>query len=327
MRVALRAPRTASSLVLPRHRLLQPSLQSPLSLRHNARALSTKPEGAASDSKDNADGAASSKKEEEASSSSSAEEQPLPLHQRFMADMSSLFGSLKSKVSGGGGADATANDKGGPEEGPAAGQGAVVVREPTFWEKHFDQESPFFERVKGMFSGAGDGVGGVTDRVFGVTEQAEAMELLRETHPPWVQEDFLQHISDDLGPEVLGAYLTGDADVLKSATREQALAMLTASVNERKERKLNMDDRILYMSDPELESIRIIGGMPTIIVAFETHQIYCLRSKSNGAVVEGSEDDIRAFHYLWALQPNLESEAEHDWQVTELAIRGVLETY
>ena len=27
------------------------------------------------------------------------------------------------------------------------------------------------------------------------------------------------------------------------------------------------------MSEPELESIRIIGGLPTIIVAFETHQV------------------------------------------------------
>ena len=27
------------------------------------------------------------------------------------------------------------------------------------------------------------------------------------------------------------------------------------------------------MSEPELESIRIIGGQPTIIIAFETHQV------------------------------------------------------
>ena len=168
---------------------------------------------------------------------------------------------------------------------------------------------------------------GVTDRVFGVTEQAEAMELLRETHPDFVQEDFLQYINDELGPSVIGAYLKGEVEVLQQACREQALATLKASVNERTERKLLMDPRILFMSEPELESIRIIGGLPTVIVAFETHQVYCLRSLSNGAIVEGSEDDIRAFHYLWALQPNLEeSESELPWQVTELAIRGVLET-
>ena len=239
-----------------------------------------------------------------------------------------FLSSLFSRLTGRGGSSAAASDAAGPEAGPAAGQGAVTVREPTFWEKHFDQESPFFQRVKGMFSGAGDGVGGVTDRVFGVTEQAEAMELLRETHPDFVQEDFLQYINDELGPSVIGAYLKGEVEVLQQACREQALATLKASVNERTERKLLMDPRILFMSEPELESIRIIGGLPTVIVAFETHQVYCLRSLSNGAIVEGSEDDIRAFHYLWALQPNLEeSESELPWQVTELAIRGVLETY
>ena len=91
--------------------------------------------------------------------------------------------------------------------------------------------------------GAGDAAGGVTDRVFGQTEQAEAMELLRETHPDWHQESFLSMINDSLGPDVLRAYLKGDLDSLRETTREQAYAMLAASVNERKERQLLMDPR------------------------------------------------------------------------------------
>ena len=87
-----------------------------------------------------------------------------------------------------------------------------------------------------------------------------------------------------------------------------------------------MDTRILHMSEPELEGVRIINGLPTPIVSFETHQVYCLRNFS-GDVKEGDEDDIRAFHYLWALQLNEVSDAKEKWQVTELAIRGVLQTY
>ena len=44
-------------------------------------------------------------------------------------------------------------------------------------------------------------------------------------------------------------------------------------------------------------------------------------------VCEGNEDDIRSFHYLWALQPNEQADSEHKWQLTELAIRGVMSTY
>ena len=67
--------------------------------------------------------------------------------------------------------------------------------------------------------------------------------------------------------------------------------------------------------------------LPTLIVSFETHQIYCIRNALTGAIAEGDEDDIRSFHYLWALQPNEQSGSEHPWQVTELAIRGVMEVY
>ena len=56
-------------------------------------------------------------------------------------------------------------------------------------------------------------------------------------------------------------------------------------------------------------------------------QLYCLRNALTGAIVEGDEDDIRSFHYLWALQPNEESESEAPWQVTELAVRGVMQVY
>ena len=38
-------------------------------------------------------------------------------------------------------------------------------------------------------------------------------------------------------------------------------------------RQVRMDERILHLSEPELESIKIINGQPTLIVSFETHQL------------------------------------------------------
>ena len=63
-----------------------------------------------------------------------------------------------------------------------------------------------------------------------------------------------------------------------------------------------MDPRILHMSDIELETVRIIGGAPTPVISFDLHQLHCIRSSLTNAVVEGSEDDIRAVYYLFALQ-------------------------
>jgi len=178
-----------------------------------------------------------------------------------------------------------------------------------------------------MFGGAGNAAGAVGDGVFGETEQAEAMRELREMIPSFSQEGFLEEIKEEMGPLVLSAYLKGDMDVLRATCRDQAYATLHASVVDRQTRQLLMDPRILHMSEPELEGIRIIAGLPTPIISFETHQLYCLRNALTGAIIEGDEDDIRSFHYLWALQPNEQSDAEEKWQVTELAVRGVMQTY
>ena len=150
-----------------------------------------------------------------------------------------------------------------------------------------------------MFGGAGNAAGAVGDGVFGETEQAEAMRELREMMPTFSQESsytyiymhvhahactymhvhahtcmymhvhahtytsqesFLQEIGEEMGPRVIGAYLKGDMDVLRATCRDQAYATLNASVVDRHTRQLLMDTRILHMSEPELEGIRIIAG-------------------------------------------------------------------
>ena len=222
---------------------------------------------------------------EEEKKASSSEEQsapppPPPLYERFMADMSTLLENIKATVSAGSqGTPSSAQGSSGDSDGPSnpeAGS-AVVVRPPTFWEKHFQQESPFFERLRGVMGGAGDAAGRVGD-FFGETEQAEALGMLKEQMPEFRQEAFLQHIGESLGPEVIGAYLKDDLDVLRANCRDQAFAILSSAVVERQTRQLRMDPRILHMSEPELESVRIINGQPTPIVSFETHQLYCIRS-------------------------------------------------
>jgi import inner membrane translocase subunit TIM44 len=209
----------------------------------------------------------------------------------------------------------------------------------------------------------GEGAGGIGDRVFGETEQAEAMGELRLLMPDFSIEEFLREdISETIAPAVLSAYLKGDVEGLRRTCRDAAFGVLQRSVMEREAQQLLMDPRILHISDPELEGIRFIGGTPTPVVSFEAHQLNCVRSKQTAAVVEGSEDDIRAVYYLLALQPVEASEAEEAdaggadadapeggeagageeggakgatpdeaeplrWQVTELAVRGMQSVY
>merc|ERR1719198_596187 len=252
----------------------------------------------------------------------------VPLYARLMEDAESLFRTAKEKLFEGTGVAASRPAPGVPIDTESTG---VVIKEPSFWEKATNSanESGFLRGFGRFFGAAGDAAGAVGDRVMGENEQAEAMQLLRETYPRWNQEVFLEHIKEKMAPDIIGAYLNGDLETLRADCREQAFAQLNALVQERNSRNLLMDPRILHMSEPELEGIRIIGGMPTPVVSFEIHQLHCIRSRLTAAIVEGDEDDIRSVHYLWALQLAEDAEEmaeaavpeEERWQVTELAVR------
>ena len=270
-------------------------------------------------------------------------EPPLPLYQALMQDVREMWARLTTS---------SAANK--PIDHETT---TVAVKEPSFWEKTFNQasDSAAFRGFAGAFGKAGDAAGSATDRILGQTEQAEARELLREVMPSFSQDEFLKHLKSELMPQVIGAYLKGDDAVLRTACREQAYALLHASVMERQARQLKMDPRILHMSDPEIVGYRIIGGNPTPVISFEAHQLHCVRDLK-GKVVEGDEDDIRAVYYLFALQPfdadatttaagagaeeaaDGEGDGEGEepkeeapppppWQVTELAVQGSLQTY
>jgi import inner membrane translocase subunit TIM44 len=145
----------------------------------------------------------------------------------------SFFDQLRDRLSGlfGGGANAA----------PARGQGdpnstEVIVKEPSFWEKTFNfaSESPF-GRFGAVF---GDAAGGVGDRIFGETEQAEALRELREIMPDFDMDTFLATEVVQKQKEVLGAYLRGDMEALRRTCRDAAYGALHKSVMERQAHQL-----------------------------------------------------------------------------------------
>jgi len=288
---------------------------------------------------DGAAGTGAASKEEPAASSkgerAAGEEggsKPLPLYQQAMADAAALFSTVSAGVRRTLSREGAAAPPPPPEGGgEGVSSNAVVVKQPSFWEKTFNfaSESPFMQGFSRIFGAAGDTAGGLGDRIFGETEQAEAIGELRTLVPDFTVDEFMKHDVEHLVPQVLKAYLVGDAETLRRTCRDAAYGMLHKSIMEREAHQLVMDQRILHMSDPELEALRFVGGQPTPVISFEAHQLNCVRSKLTNAVVEGDEDDIRAVHYLFALQLNESAEAPRAerWQVTELAVRGRQSVY
>lgn len=150
------------------------------------------------------------------------------------ADSRSFFDQVRDRLGGLFGAGSAA---------PARGQGdpnstEVIVKEPSFWEKTFNfaSESPF-GRFGAVF---GDAAGGVGDRIFGETEQAEALRELREIMPDFDMDTFLATEVVQKQKDVLGAYLRGDMEALRRTCRDAAYGALHKSVMERQAHQLKV---------------------------------------------------------------------------------------
>ena len=154
--------------------------------------------GAEAEAKTDAKAGAETDAKADAKADADAPPPPPPLWEKFMSDVSSLASAVRSKVEGGG----SPNPAAGPMDGDTT---AVVIRPPSFWEKNFNQDSPFFQRFRSLFGAAGDtagSIGDISDRVMGETEQAEALRELREIMPDFHMETFLNECGEDLVPKV-----------------------------------------------------------------------------------------------------------------------------
>jgi import inner membrane translocase subunit TIM44 len=223
---------------------------------------------------------------------------------------------------------------------------AVVIKPPSMWEQAFNkaQDSPLLGGLLGAFRGIFSGVGNVSstvsDRVFGENENAEALALLKERDAAFAPGPFVEHCEGVLIPKVIAAYLKGDLPALRETCTEAAYASLHSNVQARIAQQWFMDRRILDLSSVELVGMRLVNEEPTAVVQFQTQQVNCVRD-AGGRIVEGAEDDIRAVYYMMALQQHLPVDPKADvteeqidtrpsverWVVTEVAIRGALQTW
>lgn len=66
-------------------------------------------------------------------------------------------------------------------------------------------------------------------------------------------------------------------------------------------------------------------GSPIIVLHFMCQQINCVRKKSDGSIVEGSEDNIQANSYVVAFQREyIEEKAELNWKIVDFRFNGAI---
>ncbi|KAJ1633906.1 hypothetical protein T492DRAFT_977903 [Pavlovales sp. CCMP2436] len=224
---------------------------------------------------------------------------------------------------------------------------AVIIKPPSMWEQAFNKanDSPLLGGLlgafRGIFSGVGNVSGAVGDRVFGENENAESMAVLKERDPAFRPQPFIDHLEQLTIPHLVKAYLAGSIPDLRAVCADAAYSSLHSNIQARMAQQLFMDRRILDISHVELVGFRLVNEEPTAVVQFQTQQVNCVRNMG-GVVVDGAEDDIRSVYYVIALQqhmPDPEKGADiteepvdtrpsvDRWVVTEVAIRGAMQTW
>lgn len=177
----------------------------------------------------------------------------------------------------------------------------------AFMKGAFDAKERIAERIDESDNPVINMFRNIYDRFFAENEMAMVIREIREEDEAFTVSEFLRQVEKERIPTILGAYLSGDRELLRASCTEDAYRMLNASIRERDAEGIVMDTNILHIGDIELTAGRVLEDSPVLIVSFNTQQINCLRDRS-GEVIEGKEDDIRAVYYIWAFVREVELE-------------------
>ncbi|KAG7377749.1 Mitochondrial import inner membrane translocase subunit TIM44 [Phytophthora pseudosyringae] len=159
----------------------------------------------------------------------------------------------------------------------------------------------------------------IYDGLFGETPMGVAIKEIRRAEPDFILEEWKENIEEIVLPGVLEAFLRGNSRDLKKWFGEAAYSRVNIAIRERKSEGLVMDPHVLSIDNVEvIEATAEDKQAPIILMRFQAQQINCIRNRE-GEVVEGSEDEVLAYYYIFAFQRDYDEEQETlRWRIVDL---------
>eukprot|EP01083_Nonionella_stella_P152176 487429_1 len=168
----------------------------------------------------------------------------------------------------------------------------------------------------------------VYDTFTAESEFALAEKELRVLDPEFNLEDWKEGLVEVTLPRIMQLFLEGKIKDLKPSLGESVYNRLAAEAKVREKEGLNIDTNVLGIMNSEVLSCtpdHVNKGAPIIMVHFMCQQINCVRKKETGEITEGSEDDIRAYSYVAALQREYDEETgELNWKIIDFMLNGAI---
>ena len=142
----------------------------------------------------------------------------------------------------------------------------------------------------------------ISDRVagfFAENETAMVIKKFREMDPTFQLEPFLREMREYILPEVLDAYVKGDADTLRLWLSAAQFQVYAALQRQWAQAGLRNDGRILDIRHVDILSARMLepGEVPVFIITCRTQEVHVYRQIKTGELAAGMEDKVQLVTY------------------------------
>ena len=167
-----------------------------------------------------------------------------------------------------------------------------------------------------------------SETITAETPESIAVAELRKLDPDFTLDGWREDVVEHNLPKIMEWLLMGKINQLKPWLGEGVFKRIAAEITARKQEGVQIDTSVLGIMNSEILAVEpdeVEKGSPIIVLHFMCQQINCVRKKSDGTIVEGSEDEIKANSYVAAFQREHDaSKGELNWKIVDFRFNGAI---
>ncbi|KAF4457063.1 Mitochondrial import inner membrane translocase subunit tim44 [Fusarium albosuccineum] len=225
------------------------------------------------------------------------------------------------------------------EEDPNAGTNITLHKDAAWKEawRDFRDQNKF---VQGIFSMKGkyeesenplvSTARSITDRIagfFAENETAMVIKKFRAMDPGFQVEPFLQELREYILPEVLDAYVKGEAETLKLWLSAAQYSVYEALTKQYLQAGMKSDGRILDIRNVDILRARMLdpGEVPVFIITCRTQEVHVYRNAKTNELAAGMEDKVQLVTYaigITRVPEDVNNPETRGWRLIEMQKSG-----
>ncbi|OKL58916.1 hypothetical protein UA08_05476 [Talaromyces atroroseus] len=221
------------------------------------------------------------------------------------------------------------------EEDPNAGTSLTVHKDSAWKEswKDFRDKSPVMQRLFSLKDTYNESENplistarSISDRVagfFAENETARVIKKFREMDPSFQLEPFLREMREYILPEVLDAYVKGDAETLKLWLSDAQFSVYSALAQQYTTLGMKSDGRILDIRGVDIANARMLdpGDIPVFVITCRTQEVHVYRNAKTNELAAGMEDRVQLVTYaigVTRIPEDVNNPETRGWRMIEL---------